>query len=47
MPLVEAVKSEGRRVVLWFVESGLSDALRRSIDYYFDIGRLVLFTDKV
>lgn len=27
VPLVEAVKAEGRRVVVWFVNSGLSDAL--------------------
>ncbi len=47
VPLVEAVKLEGRRVFLWFVENGLSDALRRSIDHYADIGRLVLFSENV
>lgn len=33
VPLVEAVKGEGRRVVLWFVSNGLSPALRRAADY--------------
>lgn len=39
--LVEAVKAEGRRVVLWFVEDGLNLALRRKADYYFDIGKIL------
>ena len=44
IPLVEAVKAEGRRVVLWFVENGLNHALRRKADYYFDLGQ-ILFED--
>lgn len=43
IPLVEAVKAEGRRVVLWFVSSGLSPALARSADHYWDMGE-ILFT---
>ena len=44
VPLVEAVKSEGRRVTLWSLESGLSPALRKSADHYWNIGEL-LFKD--
>jgi uncharacterized LabA/DUF88 family protein len=39
--LVEAVKDAGRRVYLWFFEAGLSPALKRSSDYYFDIARIL------
>ncbi len=38
MPLVEAVMAEGRRVVLWFLEDGLSQVLKRKVDHYFNIG---------
>ena len=38
VPLVTAVKNAGRRVFLWFVDNGLSPDLKRSADYYFDIG---------
>jgi uncharacterized LabA/DUF88 family protein len=38
VPLVNAVKNAGRRVFLWFVNDGLSPQLKRSVDYYFDIG---------
>jgi uncharacterized protein (TIGR00288 family) len=41
VPLVEAVKNTGRRVFLWFVASGLSPALKRSADYYFDISEIL------
>lgn len=41
VPLVEAVKSEGCRVALWALESGLSSALRRSADHYWNIGDLL------
>jgi hypothetical protein len=41
VPLVEAVKSEGRRVAIWFLASGLSPALRRSADYFWNIGDLL------
>jgi uncharacterized LabA/DUF88 family protein len=46
VPLVEAVKSEGRRVYLWFVDDGLSPALRRSADYYADIGKILTNIDQ-
>jgi len=46
VPLVEAVKAEGRLVVLWSVESGLSRSLRRSADHYADIGE-VLFASEL
>lgn len=41
VPLVNAVKNAGRRVWVWFVESGLSPALKRSADYYFDVGKVL------
>ena len=39
VPVVNAVKSEGRRVVLWFFEEskGLSNHLKMKADYFFDI----------
>ena len=39
VPLVEAVEAEGRRVVLWFFENGLSVSLRRAVDHFFDLKR--------
>ena len=45
VPLVQAVKSEGCIVVLWALKSGLSTALRRSVDYVFDIG-FILFHER-
>jgi uncharacterized LabA/DUF88 family protein len=39
VPLVEAVKAEGRRVALWFVPDGLSPALKAASDHYWDIGK--------
>jgi uncharacterized LabA/DUF88 family protein len=42
VPLVDAVGAAGRRVFLWFIEDGLSPSLRRKVDYYFDIGRILL-----
>ncbi len=47
VPLVEAVKAEGCRVVLWFVSDGLSNALKMSADYCNDIGKTVLFSESV
>lgn len=44
VPLAEAVMSEGRRVILWFIDNGLSPVLRRKVDYYCDIGE-ILFAD--
>lgn len=40
VPLVEAVKAEGRRVALWFPNDGLSPALRAAADHYWDICQL-------
>lgn len=34
VPLVEAVKSEGRTVLVWFVSDGLSPSLKRSADHF-------------
>jgi uncharacterized LabA/DUF88 family protein len=45
VPLVEAVKLEGPLVVVWSVKSGLSDSLRRSADYYADIGEILFAPD--
>ena len=42
VPLVEAVMSEGKRVVLWFFEEGLNPLLKRKVDLYFDIGIFLL-----
>ena len=42
VPLVEAVKSQGRQVFIWFVRDGLSPALRRSADYFFDLSEVLL-----
>jgi uncharacterized LabA/DUF88 family protein len=44
VPLVEAVMAEGRRVVLWFVQGGLSPALRKKVDHFGDLG-LFLFQE--
>jgi len=44
VPLVEAVKSEGRRVAVWFLAAGLSPSLRRCADHYWNLGEL-LFAD--
>jgi len=46
LPLVEAVKGEGRQVVLWFVQDGLSAALQRSADHFWDLGKL-LFSSRL
>lgn len=41
VPLVEAVKAEGKRVALWALNSGLSPALRKAADHYWNIGELL------
>ena len=41
VPLVNAVKNAGRRVFIWFVSDGLSPALKRAADDYFDIGKIL------
>ena len=46
VPLVEAVMAEGCRVVLWFLEDGLSPALKLKVDHYFDIGTFLLHDDE-
>lgn len=45
VPLVEAVIAEGRRVFVWFLQNGLSPALMRSADHFFDIGKVLLDED--
>lgn len=42
VPLVEAVKAQGRQVFVWFVRDGLNQALQRSADYFFDLGEVLL-----
>lgn len=37
VPLVEAVEAQGRQVFVWFVSSGLSPALKRQADYFFNL----------
>jgi len=46
LPLVEAVKAEGRRVLLWFLADGLSAPLKRAADHYADVGE-ILFSDEL
>jgi len=46
VPLVEAVKGEGCRVVLWALSSGLSPALKKAADHYWDIGELLFQESK-
>jgi hypothetical protein len=41
---VDAVMAEGRRVVLWFLDNGLSPVLKRRVDHYFDLSEF-LFRD--
>jgi uncharacterized LabA/DUF88 family protein len=41
VPLVEAVMGEGLRVVLWFVKDGLSPALVKTVDHFFDLGTIL------
>jgi uncharacterized LabA/DUF88 family protein len=41
VPLVEAVKAEGKRVALWALSSGLSPTLRMAADHYWNIGELL------
>jgi hypothetical protein len=45
VPLVEAVKSEGRRVLLWFVSDGLSPTLKRAADYFHDLDEVLFSPD--
>lgn len=37
VPLVRAVQSEGARVIVWFVSSGMSPALQHTADEFLDI----------
>ncbi len=41
IPLVQAVMREGKIVVLWSLDSGLSWDLKREVDHFFDIGRFL------
>jgi len=41
VPLVEAVKQQGRRVYVWFLEDGLSSPLKRAADHYANIGEIL------
>ena len=45
VPLVKAVMSEGRRVVIWFLSDGLSPKLVDAADHFFDLD-VVLFKPK-
>ncbi len=42
VPLVEGVQAEGRRVFLWALQSGLSEALKNQADYFFDLRKVLL-----
>jgi uncharacterized LabA/DUF88 family protein len=41
VPLVQAVKDEGRRVYVWFVANGLNPSLGKSADYLCDLTELL------
>jgi uncharacterized LabA/DUF88 family protein len=45
VPLVTAFKNAGRRVFIWFIDNGLSPALKRSADYYSDIASVLCDPD--
>lgn len=45
VPLVEAVKAQGKQVFIWFVKSGLSPSLKRTADYFFDVGEILFNPD--
>jgi uncharacterized LabA/DUF88 family protein len=42
VPLVQAVMNEGKTVAVWFVRGGLSPALEKQADHFFDIGEFLL-----
>lgn len=42
VPLVQAVKAEGHRVILWFFEDGVSKRLEHEVDHAFDISNFLL-----
>ena len=41
IPLVRAVQAEGARVHLWAVSDGLSSRLRREVDHYASLDRVL------
>ena len=42
IPLVEAVKNEGCRVIVWFVQDGINEKLKQKSDHFWDIGKVLL-----
>ena len=42
VPAVRTVAAEGKVVVLWALQDGLSPALKRSADFYFDLSEVLL-----
>jgi len=42
VPLVSAVKAEGARVHIWFLQDGLSPQLRYEADYFVDLNAFLL-----
>ena len=47
IPLVNAVKAEGRRVLIWFLSNGLSPTLKRVADYFVNIDPYLFGADEV
>ena len=45
VPLVEAIKNEGCRVIVWFVQNGLNEKLKQKSDHFWDIGKVLLEKD--
>lgn len=45
VPLVEAIKSEGQRVFVWFVSNGLSPSLKRSADFFQSLDEVLLLPE--
>jgi uncharacterized LabA/DUF88 family protein len=41
VPVVDSLASEGRRILLWYVSSGCSPALKRAADHCFDLSQVL------
>jgi NYN domain-containing protein len=41
VPLVEAVKDEDKRLIVWFLDDGLSPSLRMAADHYYDVATIL------
>ena len=46
VPLVEALKREGKMIFVWFLEDRLSPALKRNTDHYADLGEILFSAEE-